>query len=146
MSETNKAVVLEFIAAMGTSDPARAAPCLNADAYTEVRNWSKFAGRRETDVIVGTIGAFDILLPTGLCPEIVSMTAEEDRVVVEFEGRATASDGTPYANNYCMVFTMRGGKIARVHEYFCSKLADDVLWPLVEKMGGAAAGEGETQA
>jgi uncharacterized protein len=97
-------------------------------------------------VIVGTIGAFDILLPTGLCPEIVSVTAEEDRVVVEFEGKATASDGTPYANNYCMVFTLRGGKIARVHEYFCSKLADDVLWPLVEKMGGAAACEGDLDA
>ncbi len=146
MSETNKAVVLEFIAAMGTSDPVRAAPCLNADAYTEVRNWSKFGGRRKAEVIVGTIGAFNILLPTGLRPEILSVTAEEDRVVVEFEGKAVASDGRPYPNNYCMVFTMQNSKISRVHEYFCSKLADDVLWPLVEKMGGASAGQGEAEA
>lgn len=88
--------------------------------------------RHET--IVGTIDAFKILLPTGLRPDIQSVTAEGDRVVVEFEGNALTSEGKPYRKQYCMVFTLRGGRIHKGHEYFCTILADEVLWPLVEKM------------
>jgi hypothetical protein len=30
-----------------------------------------------------------------------------------------------------MVFTLRDGKIKHVNEYFCTKLADEVLYPVV---------------
>ena len=133
-TELNKAVVKTFIEAMGRSDGAGAAPCLATDAYTLAKGFGKFAGVREYDTIVGTIDAFKQLLPTGLRPEFKSFTAEDDRVVVEFEGNATTSDGQPYNNQYCMVFTLCDGKIKQVNEYFCTKTADDVLWPLVEAM------------
>lgn len=55
-------------------------------------------------------------------------------MVVEFEGNAMTSEGKPYRNQDCMVFTLRGGRIHQVHEYLCTILADEVLWPLVEKM------------
>ena len=132
--EDNKAVVRKFIEAMGTSDAATAATCLSHDAYTLAKGYGKFAGVREYDTIVGTIDAFKTLLPTGLCPEFKSFIAEGDRVVVEFEGNSTTCDGQPYNNQYCMVFTLADGKIKQVNEYFCTKLADDVLWPLVESM------------
>jgi len=134
MSEQDTQTVLKFIHAMGTSDPVAAAPCLDPEAYTLAKGYGKFAGIRHHDTIVGTIGAFKVLLPTGLRPEIKTVTAEGNRVVVEFEGNATTSDGKPYHNQYCMVFTMRNGRIHYVHEYFCTLLADQVLWPLVEKM------------
>ena len=140
MSEENKAVALEFIEAMSSSDGARAARCLAPDAFTLAKGFSKFAGVRRFDTIVGVIDSFDTLLPTGLGAEIKSVTAEGDRVAVEFEGNATTSEGKPYNNQYCMVFTLAEGKIARVHEYFCTKLADEVLWPLVEKASGEAGG------
>jgi ketosteroid isomerase-like protein len=132
--EINKNTVLRFIEAMGASDGANAIPCLAPDAFTLAKGFGKFAGVRTFDTIVGTIDAFKQLLPTGLRPDIKTVTAAGDRVVVEFEGNAVASDGTPYCNQYCMVFTLAGGKIKQVNEYFCTKLADDVLWPLVEKM------------
>jgi ketosteroid isomerase-like protein len=134
MSEQNKQVVLTFIEAMGSSDGAAAVPCLDPEAFTLAKGFGKFAGIRRYGTIVGTIDAFKKLLPTGLRPTIQSVTAEGDRVVVEFEGNGVTCDGKPYCNQYCMVFTMRGGRIKQVNEYFCTVLADAVLWPLVEKM------------
>jgi ketosteroid isomerase-like protein len=130
----NKEVVLRFIEAMGNGDGATAIPCLATDAFTLAKGFGKFAGVRTFDTIVGTIDAFKKLLPTGLRPDIKTVTAEGGRVVVEFEGNAETCDGKPYCNQYCMVFTVVEGKIKQVNEYFCTKLADEVLWPLVEKM------------
>ncbi len=134
MIEQNKQVVLTFIDAMGRGDAAAAAPCLNDDAYTLAKGFGKFAGVRQRDTILATIDAFSKLMPGGMEPDIVSVTAEGDRVVVEFEGNGTLYTGEPYANEYCMVFTLREGKISQVNEYFCTILADEKLWPLVEGM------------
>lgn len=139
MVEQNKQVVLKFIHAMGSSDSAAAVPCLDPEAFTLAKGFGKFSGIRRYDTIVGTIDAFKVLLPTGLRPNVLSVTGEGDRVAVEFEGNAVTSEGKPYCNQYCMVFTMRNGRILQVNEYFCNILADEALWPLVEKMQSAAA-------
>src|SRR3546814_5090279 len=98
------------------------------------KGFGKFAGIRRYDTIVGTIDAFKKLLPTGLRPQIKSVTAEDARVVVEFEGNAVTCEGKPYCNQYCVVFTMRDGRIGQVNEYFCTILADEVLWPIGAKI------------
>jgi ketosteroid isomerase-like protein len=131
MSEQNKRLVLKFIEAMGASDAESAAPCLAEDAFTLAKGFSKFAGVRRYETIVGTINAFKKLVPTGLRPTVHTVTAEAERVVVEFEGDAVTCEGKPYCNQYCMVFTMQDGKIKQVNEYFCTKLADEVLYPAV---------------
>jgi ketosteroid isomerase-like protein len=134
MSEQNKQVVLAFIEAMGAGNGAAATPYLDPEAFTLAKGFGKFAGVRRYDTIVGTIDAIKQLVPTGLRPTIHSVTAEADRVVVEFEGNGVTCDGTPYHNQYCMVFMLRDGRIRQVNEYFCTIHADEVLWPLVEKM------------
>lgn len=134
MSEENKAVVLKFLKAMGEGDGATAATCLAPDAFTLAKGFGKFAGVRTFDTIVGTIDAFRQLVPDGLKIDIKSVTAGDDRVIVEFEGNATTLVGTAYHNQYCMVFTVSEGKIKQVNEYFCTIHADEVLWPLVEQM------------
>ncbi len=131
MSEQNKQVVLAFIEAMGRGDAAAAAPCINEDAYTLAKGFGKFAGVRTHDTILATIDAFSKLMPDGMEPDIVSVTAEGERVVVEFEGNGTLVNGEPYCNQYCMVFTLREGRISQVNEYFCTILADEKLWPLI---------------
>jgi ketosteroid isomerase-like protein len=135
VSEQNKQVVVKFIQAMGRSDAAAAATCLAPDAITLAKGFGKFAGVRRHDVILATIDAFRKLVPTGLSCTIHSVTAEGDRVVVEFEGNATLVNGASYCNQYCMVFTLCEGMIKQVNEYFCTKLADEVLWPLVVAEG-----------
>jgi uncharacterized protein len=135
MSEQNKQIVLKFIDAMGKGDVAAAAPCLATDAFTLAMGFGKFAGVRQHDRILATIGAFRTLVPDGMQPDIHTVTAEGDRVVVEFEGNATLCNGERYCNQYCMVFTLHDSRIKHVHEYFCTILADKVLWPLVEAAG-----------
>ncbi|MFT3965429.1 MAG: nuclear transport factor 2 family protein [Sphingobium sp.] len=137
MSEQNKRTVLTFIEAMGASDKEAAIPCLDPEAFTIAKGYTKFAGRRDYATIIGTIDAFRTLLPTGLRPDVRSVTAEGDRVAVEWEGDAVTAEGKPYRNQYCMIFTLRGGRIVQVNEYFCTIHADEVLWPLVEAMGAA---------
>jgi ketosteroid isomerase-like protein len=89
------------------------------------------SGERPYDIIVATTAAFKQLIPTGLRPTFVSLTAEADRVVAEFEGNATLADGERYCNQYCMVFTLRQGRIKTVNEYYCTLLADEKIGPLL---------------
>jgi uncharacterized protein len=131
MSEQNKQVVLKFIQALGSSDPDAAASCLAPDAFTLSKGFSKFAGSHSYETMIAMIGAFKEVLPTGLRPTIHTVTAEGHRVVVEYEGNAVTSQGKPYCNQYCMVFTLNDGKIQQINEYFCTKLADEVLYPVV---------------
>jgi ketosteroid isomerase-like protein len=134
MSEQDKQTVLKFIHAMGASDPDGAAACLNKDAFTVSKGFGKFAGHRPYDTMLGTISAFNQLLPTGLRPIIHNVMADGDKVIVEWEGDALTSAGEKYNNQYCFIFRMRDGRISEVTEYFCNVLADRVLWPLVEPM------------
>ena len=133
MLENNKKIVLNFIAAMGAGDRDSAATCLTPDAITIAKGYGNFSGVREYDTIVTTIAAFTQLFPTGLNPEIKSVTAEGERVIVEFEGRGRTCDNKDYHNQYCMAFNLADGKIKQVNEYFCTKLADEVLWPLINQ-------------
>ncbi|MBW8783377.1 MAG: nuclear transport factor 2 family protein [Novosphingobium sp.] len=134
MSEQNKDVVLKFMQAMGTNDPELAAACIAPDAQAVAKGYGKFAGTRKADVMIGMIEAFKQLMPTGLNFTIVNVIADGDRIAVEAEGNATTSAGTAYRNQYCFVFTLEGGKIRNVNEYFCTVHADEVLWPLVAPM------------
>ena len=129
--DINKATVLKFIQAMSSSDARSADECLGPDAFTVAKGYGKFSGVRQRDVMVGTISAFNQLLPTGLNVDVKSATAQDNRVVIEFEGDAKTADGTAYQNQYCMVFMLSGGKICQVNEYFCNIHADEILWPLV---------------
>ncbi|MDE2405589.1 MAG: nuclear transport factor 2 family protein [Sphingomonadales bacterium] len=134
-TEAMRRVALDFIRAMSTNDTALADACLAPEAIAVARGFGKFAGTRRRDVMVGTIDAFARILPTGLRLTPRTVTAEGDRVVVECEGDATTCDGKAYANQYVFIFTFAGGLIARVDEYFCHVLANEVLWPLVEAEG-----------
>ena len=82
-------------------------------------------------VIVATTAAFKDTIPTGLQPEFLSVTAEGNRVAVEFEGHALLANGERYDNQYCMVFTLEDGLIRHVNEYYCTILADEKILPLL---------------
>jgi ketosteroid isomerase-like protein len=142
MSEANKAVALQFIRAMSENDPVSAAECLASDARAVATGNSHFKGARDARMMVDGIEAFKALLPGGLQLTVHSAIAEGDQVAVECEGNATTAAGTRYDNRYVFVFTLRQGKIVLVNEYFCTVLANEVLWPLAQ----SAAGLGETAA
>lgn len=134
MSEENKKVVVDFINAMGRGDAEAAAHCITESTFTLAKGFGKFAGVRTHDTILATIAAFKQLMPSGMSPIFKSIIAEGDRVAVEFEGNGKLVNGEDYCNEYCMVFTLSGGRIQQVNEYFCTLLADEKLWPLIANM------------
>lgn len=131
MSEANKAVVRRFIEAFSSGDAATADTLLGPNAVTVAKGFGKLSGVRPRDIIIATTATFKDVIPTGLQPKFLNMTAEDDRVVAEFEGNATLVNGESYCNQYCMAFTLRDGKIIAVNEYYCTILADEKILPLL---------------
>ncbi|MEZ5744012.1 MAG: nuclear transport factor 2 family protein [Sphingomonadaceae bacterium] len=135
MSEENRRVALRFMDAMGSNDAESAAECLAEDAVAVAKGTTNFAGTRSREMMLGGIAAFTSILPEGLRFSDIRTTAEGDRVLVEAKGNGVTAGGEKYDNDYCFAMTFRDGKIAHVNEYFCTKLADGVLWPLVQGTG-----------
>jgi ketosteroid isomerase-like protein len=131
MTEQNKQVVVSFIEAFSRGDAEATKMCLAPDAVAIAKGFGKLSGARTYEFIVATTAAFKGLMPSGLRPTFHSVTAEGDRVTVEFEGDATLANGERYCNQYCMVFTLRDGRIRQVNEYYCTILADQKLGPLL---------------
>lgn len=59
--------------------------------------------------------------------ELVRMIAEDDTVVVEFNGNVTTKTGKPYNNSYCYIFRIENGKIAEITEYFDTELVSKTI-------------------
>ena len=131
MNEQNKQIALRFIEAFSRGDAEATKACLAPDAVAIAKGFGKLSGSRSHEFIVATTGAFKQIIPSGLRPTFKAVTAEGDRVAVEFEGDATLANGERYCNQYCMVFTLRDGKIKQVNEYFCTILADEKIGPLL---------------
>lgn len=53
--------------------------------------------------------------------------AEDDYVVVEYEGHVNTKSGMPYNNKYCYIFRIADGKIKEITEYFDTELVSTVL-------------------
>ena len=144
MSEQNKATVTKFIEAFSNGDAQTAETCLAPDAKTIAKGFGKLSGPRPREIIVATTAAFKQTIPSGLRPTFLSVIAEGDKVAVEFVGNSTLANGESYCNEYCMVFTLEGGLIKLVNEYYCTILADEKILPLlsdVEEQRGSVGAE-----
>lgn len=53
--------------------------------------------------------------------------AEDDYVVVEWQGRVNTKSGTLYNNTYCYIFRVAEGKVKEITEYFDTELVATVL-------------------
>ena len=131
MSEANKQVALDFLTAMSEADVEGQAACLTPDAFTITKGFAGVSGQRNRETMLATVEAFREIVPTGFRPRIEKVVAEGDTVVIEWEGNAELSDGTPYGNQYVFIFTFENGKIKQLNEYFCTVLADSTILPLL---------------
>jgi len=129
--EQNKKTVIKFIDAFSNGDAEAAKSCLAPDAVTYAKGYGKLSGPRPYEMIIVTTAAFKDIIPSGLRPSYKSVIAEGDKVAVEFEGDATLANGERYCNQYSMIFTLQGGKIKTVNEYYCTLLADQKILPLL---------------
>jgi uncharacterized protein len=135
MSEVNKAVGLKFVEALGNGDAQAVKTVISEDVIAVAKGSGIGAGTRNYAEVIAVFDMFSQVTKTGLNPKVLSVTAEDDRVIVKWEGNCTLITGAQYNNQYIHVFFLRDGKIYKLNEYFDTKLTDDVLGPL---MGGAA--------
>lgn len=138
MSEANKRFVIEFLTELCAGNAAHIADMMTDDVQAVAVGTASISATRDKETIVRTCEAFPVVTQSGLNPTIVTAIAEGETVAIEWRGNCTLANGTPYNNEYAMIFTMRDGKIAHFREYFCTKLADEVLAPLLYAQVGQA--------
>ncbi|HKT72160.1 MAG TPA: nuclear transport factor 2 family protein [Steroidobacteraceae bacterium] len=131
MSETNKRIARQFIEALGKSDAAALKTLVTQDIEAIATGTSIGSGSRGYAQIVAAFEMFGKATRSGLNPKFLTITAEDDRVAIEWEGECTLVNGVPYNNQYCTMFFLRDGKIYKLKEYFDTKLTDATLGPLM---------------
>jgi len=89
----------------------------------------RFAGtfRGKDELVAKLFAPLGEVLADGIKVHADTLTAEGDRVVMEARGEASTKDGRPYNNNYCIVITVRDGKVAHVREYLDAELVTSVF-------------------
>lgn len=65
--------------------------------------------------------------------DIVSLTAEGDRVVAEVKSRGTLINGETFENNHVFLLRVRDGKIAEVAEYMNPIVVREKIAPLLQQ-------------
>lgn len=84
--------------------------------------WSRtFEGKHA--VLTQLFGALRATIADRVRTEATRFIAEGDTVVVEARGQNTTRAGVPYRNSYCMIYTVRDGKLTEVVEYMDTELA-----------------------
>jgi ketosteroid isomerase-like protein len=131
MSQANKEIAAQFFAALGAGDAQAMRGILHPDIVAIAKGTSILSGQRNFEEIIGALGMLSAFTQNGIAFRLISMTAEDDRVSAETEGFSTLKNGEPYNNFYHMLFTFRDGKIVGLNEYFCTKMADAALGPLL---------------
>jgi ketosteroid isomerase-like protein len=71
------------------------------------------------------------LFPEKLEYQVLSLTAEEDRVAAEVLARGTLKNGERYENDYLFMFRVRGGQIASIAEHFNVITVQEKIMPLM---------------
>ena len=129
--ESNKTVAERWLAAVGRGDTETLRELMTADSSWELMGTSVLAGKRTVDEVTELAGQLFGATQHGLTFDIHAITAEDDRVAIEFSGSSELVTGAAYDNDYHLLIHFRDGKICRVHEYCDAKTIDAVVGPLL---------------
>jgi uncharacterized protein len=117
---TNRETIERYVLALQQGDQRAV-----ADSFAQHATWT-LAGRlplsgtwEGRDAIMNDFfgRARTLLEPGSVALEVTSLTAEDDRVALEWTSRARTADGEPYENRCAGVFTLADGRITGVREY-----------------------------
>jgi ketosteroid isomerase-like protein len=95
-------------------------------SWMGVRTWSRtFTGKAE--VVDELFGGVDQTLADQQGVELLAVTADNTRVVVEFNGFNTTAEGHSYDNRYCWVATFENGLVTELREYMDTQLVTETF-------------------
>ncbi len=118
-SEANRATALRFLQLMSDLDFKPMFELMSEDAVWTVAGKPETfpqAGPQPKHIRAEMFDAF-ITVFRSLDFNIISSTAEADRVVVEFTARGEAHGGQIYENEFLSLFRFRDGKIVTLYEH-----------------------------
>jgi uncharacterized protein len=127
----NKEVAKEWLEAVGNGDEATFRALSTDDCVHQVMGTSLLSGERNLDQVAELAAALHGATRDGLSFEFLNLTAEDDRVSVEFEGSSELETGSTYNNVYHLLFHFSEGKVCRVKEYVDTKVVDEALGPIL---------------
>jgi uncharacterized protein len=139
--EQNKAIVRDLIDALAELDAERFLSHLSEDVMFETPGQFAAAGIKTKGMVAKEFPPMRKIMPDGLKMKIVTMTAEDNRVHVEIEGKAKTSGGLDYNNRYHYAIILKDGKIISFRDYVDSDLVMRVMVPEMEKHGMTIAGD-----
>ena len=125
--EANKQIVRAFFEYLEAGD-AKKLLALYDDSFT---CWTAgslpFSGTHPRSEVGAMIEGVAAVFPNGWKFTVKTLTAEDDRVAAEAECVGRHVSGKTYHQRYHFLFTVRGGKIHEMREYFDTMHANDVL-------------------
>lgn len=119
-TESTRALVQQFLAARAAADLAGITAALADDAVwilPQSSTFGPFSGRDEVAKALGGGVSGTLFEPGTIKREVRKMVVEGDTAIVQQRLSARTRTGVDYVNEYCWVYTCRGGKIARLEEY-----------------------------
>jgi hypothetical protein len=143
-AEANKAIVQKWLSS-GVSSPEGLAMVTDDFRWVAPKSMAEMFPNGEPE-LVGPEGLRDIpILDKALYrgyevaasnSNVHFMITEGDIVVMEFDAKFTSFEGEAYHNNYCLVFFLRDGKVAKVHEHVDSQYSYELMMGTPEKKAG----------
>lgn len=142
--DENKALVRRYFAAIAANDldalgalldPALRFRCAGGTGFEDSVVFDSPAALLD-DIRVNVGRLYDPAV--GIQPEVLGLTAEEDRVVAEarIRGRSVVT-GLPYDNLYVFLFWIRDGRFVKIHENL------DTAYAMKTLLGPAGVETGE---
>jgi uncharacterized protein (TIGR02246 family) len=131
----SKRVVEGYVAAVQAGDASAIANCFAEDAVWQLDGELPISGTWEgRDAILNDFlgTAMRYYRPGSVKLTITSLIGDGDRVAMEWTSQARNTRGEPYLNHCIGVFTVRDGRIARVHEYMDTLYAYRAAFGAVE--------------
>jgi ketosteroid isomerase-like protein len=128
-TESNKQLVRDTWGAVTNAEIDKFLDGLADDVTWTFFGSHRFAGtfNGKDDLMARLFSPLGEVLEGGIVVNINSMTAEDDRVVIEAKGTARSKSGADYNNDYCIVITVANNKIRHVREYLDSELVTTVF-------------------
>lgn len=127
----NKALARAFLQAITDADTAALGEIMSKDIVIDAKGHSVVSAKRGYDEFSALVDGLGEMLEDGLNFEVLALIEEGDRVVCEAIGKSKITDGPRYDNEYVFVLTIRDGKVAEVHEYFDTVLANETVGPVL---------------
>ena len=119
-TESTRTLVQNFLEARSKGDLDGITAALADDARWLLPQSSTFGPFEGRDAVAKALGggvSGSLFEPGTIKREIRKMVVEGDTAIVQQRLSARTRQGTDYVNEYCWVYTCRGGKIALLEEY-----------------------------